>query len=125
MSMEQNQSVKSGDDSWTSTLIVAAITVIISLITTFSFLKFYGGVSNGPPVQAPQGVVVFELSDWIKGISATATPEEIERQLLRGREAADRAADSGYVVLEAAQVVAYPEAMRLSPHSPFVTNGGE
>jgi hypothetical protein len=120
-----NEQVKAGDDGWLSTAIPIVITVVISVITTFSFLKLYGGTTAEPPVQSPQGIVVFELSDWIKGISSTASPDEIERQLMKGREAADRAAESGYVVLEAAQVIAYPDAMRLTPHSPFVTAGGE
>lgn len=107
------------DEGWLNTLLPVLTAAVVSIACTLVFVKFF----NTAPVlpnATPPSVVVFDMADWVKGVPADATPEDMETYFSQAKRAADFAAEKGYLVVNSNVAMSFPDALRLTPDSTII-----
>jgi len=104
---------KRQDDGLLSTIIPVLVSAIVAIACSLAYDKFFR--SEAPAAQVNSPILVFSMDDWVKQIPPGATSQEMEQVFIKGRQAAQAAAQAGYVVINEANVVASPAQARLVP----------
>lgn len=104
---------KKQDDGLLSTIIPVLVSAIVAIACSLAYDKFIR--EEAPPAQVSNPILVFSLDDWMKQIPPGASQQEMEQVFLKGRQAAQAAAQAGYVVINESNVVASPHQARLIP----------
>lgn len=104
---------KRQDDGLLSTIIPVLVSAIVAIACSLAYDKFFR--TDAPATQVNSQILVFSMDDWVKQIPPGATSQEMEQVFLKGRQAAQAAAQAGYIVINEANVVASPHQARLIP----------
>lgn len=110
----QTASTKQADEGWMALALPILVTLAVSIACITGYHRFFGEAQAANDATTPK-VLILTLKDWIGALPEDASPEDMSAHFKKARMAAERAAIEGYIVLNEAQAVAFPQSARLVP----------